>query len=486
MEKCYKEPIISLTNGIAINPLFRFKEPIYFRMERGEQIAIVGPNGSGKSILVSTLTGRYPLVENNLQENQSNRRLTKNGKLELVSFCDSYASTDTTFYYQQRWNVTEIDDYLKIKDLFPSIENGEWKNELFNLLSINKIWDKRIVSLSSGENRRFQLAKALSTHPSIIVIDNPFIGLDKEARENLCVLLTKMVETWGLHIITVVSRNADIAGFITHVVRVERMVCGPKLKKIEYLNISSDMVSYKGLSVCAKQRITKMRTNTIEADVIVDFKGISLRYADKVIFNNLDWVVKNGEKWALLGPNGSGKSALLSLIYADNPQSYACQISLFGKRRGTGESIWDIKKRIGYVSPELHRSYVRHIFVENVIASGLSDSIGLYRKISNKERAICAIWMDIFGIGAFAGKDFLTLSSGEQRLALLARAFVKDPLLLILDEPLHGLDSANRKLVMNIIQSFSDSPEKTLIMVTHYPEELPDFINHSLRLPLSQ
>lgn len=184
--------------------------------------------------------------------------------------------------------------------------------------------------------------------------------------------------------------------------------------------------------------------------------------------------------------NGSGKSALLSLIYADNPQSYACQISLFGKRRGTGESIWDIKKRIGYVSPELHRSYVRHIFVENVIASGLSDSIGLYRKISNKERAICAIWMDIFGIGAFAGKDFLTLSSGEQRLALLARAFVKDPLLLILDEPLHGLDSANRKLVMNIIQSFSESPEKTLIMVTHYPEELPDFINHSLRLPLSQ
>lgn len=199
-------------------------------------------------------------------------------------------------------------------------------------------------------------------------------------------------------------------------------------------------------------------------------------------YTGLDWSVNRGEKWALSGENGAGKSTLLSLICADNPQSYACDITLFGYKRGSGESIWDIKKHIGYVSPEMHRSYLKNLPAIEIVASGLHDSIGLYKKVKDEDLQICEWWMDIFGVKELKDRSFLQLSSGEQRMILLVRAFVKDPELLVLDEPLHGLDLYNRRLVKDIIETFCQRPSKTLVMVTHYEEELPDCIDHRLFL----
>ena len=167
---------------------------------------------------------------------------------------------------------------------------------------------------------------------------------------------------------------------------------------------------------------------------------------------------------------------------ADNPQSYACDITLFGRRRGSGESIWEIKKHIGYVSPEMHRAYLKNLPALSIVASGLHDSVGLYRRMRPEDEAQCLWWMDIFGIAGLKDRSFLQLSSGEQRLVLLARAFVKDPELLILDEPLHGLDPTNRRMVKDIIEAFCRRPDKTLVMVTHYEEELPAVIDHRLYL----
>lgn len=189
-----------------------------------------------------------------------------------------------------------------------------------------------------------------------------------------------------------------------------------------------------------------------------------------------------GERWALSGQNGAGKSTLLSLVCADNPQSYACDIALFGQQRGTGESIWDIKKHIGYVSPEMHRAYQRDLPTLRIVASGLHDSVGLYVKTDDSQLDICRFWLRIFGLEGKEETSFMKLSSGEQRLVLLARAFVKDPELLILDEPLHGLDMTFRRRVKDIIETFCERRNKTLIMVTHYKEELPACIDHSLHL----
>ena len=221
---------------------------------------------------------------------------------------------------------------------------------------------------------------------------------------------------------------------------------------------------------------------TLDTDEIVNLENVTIRYGERTILKDLNWTIKKGEKWALSGENGAGKSTLLSLICADNPQSYTCNISLFGKKRGTGESIWEIKKHIGYVSPEMFRSYSKNLPVIDIVASGLYDTVGLYRRPKPEHLASCEWWLYIFGICDLKDRNFMQLSSGEQRMVLLARAFVKDPDLLILDEPLHGLDHYRCRLVKDIIEAFCLRKDKTLIMVTHYPEELPDSITHSLHI----
>mgnify|MGYP002513136512 CR=1 FL=1 len=216
-------------------------------------------------------------------------------------------------------------------------------------------------------------------------------------------------------------------------------------------------------------------------------KNIVKVYSNGVMANkDVTLQVNQGEIHALSGENGAGKSTLLSLVCADNPQSYACNISLFGHRRGSGESIWQIKRHIGYVSPEMHRAYLRDLPAIDIVASGLSDSVGLYKRPRPEEKDICRQWMEVFGIGHLQDKTFLKLSSGEQRLCLLARAFVKDPELLILDEPLHGLDTQNRERVREVIRLFCQRKHKTLIMVTHYQEELPNCITNHLTLKKNQ
>ena len=212
---------------------------------------------------------------------------------------------------------------------------------------------------------------------------------------------------------------------------------------------------------------------------------MNIHYGEQYILKDFDWIVKCNEKWALSGENGAGKSTLLSLVCADNPQGYTCDITLFDRKRGTGESIWDIKKHIGYVSPEMFRSYLKNLPVIDIVASGLYDTIGLYQRPRPSQVAICEWWLNIFGIGALKDRNFLQLSSGEQRMVLLVRAFVKDPDLLILDEPLHGLDSNNCQLVKEIIEAFCKRKNKTMIMVTHYKEELPPCITHSLHIKRS-
>ena len=215
---------------------------------------------------------------------------------------------------------------------------------------------------------------------------------------------------------------------------------------------------------------------------VIEFRGVNIRYGERTILKDLNLVVKEGEHWALNGENGAGKSTLLIIVCADNPESFANDIVLVGHQRVKGESIWDIKKHIGYISPEMHRAYMKDIPAIDIVASGLSDVSGLYKKPKPEQREVCEFWMDIFGVKQYADTTFLKLSSGEQRLVLLARAFVKDPSLLILDEPLHGLDLKNRRLVKDIIEVFCRRKNKTLLMVTHYREEYPKIIDHELYL----
>ena len=475
------QPIIEVINGVPRHPLYRMKVPVNFVMNPGEQIALVGPNGAGKSRLVDILIGRWPLLMNEVKYHfPSSVSDMVCDNIKYLTFRDSYGDADGTFYYQQRWNSQDMETTPLVRELLPEASNETLQKTLFDLFGLEEFLDKHIVLLSSGELRKFQLTKALISSPSVLILDNPFIGLDTPTRDLLRDLLEKMIQVMHLHVILVLSREDEIPDFITHVVPVEDLVCGEKIEKNVFLNNGchfSDVV----LNYSLEPSVAPM-DNIRREDEIVHLNKVSIRYGDRTILNELDWTVRKGEKWALTGENGSGKSTLLSLICADNPQSYACDISLFGRKRGTGESIWEIKKHIGYVSPEIHRAYLKNMPAIDIVASGLHDSVGLYVCPKPEQRSVCEKWMNVFGIGELKDSSFLQLSSGEQRLVLLARAFVKEPDLLILDEPLHGLDTSNRKLVKEIIDTYARKEGKTMIMVSHYPEEFPSCITHSLHL----
>jgi molybdate transport system ATP-binding protein len=216
--------------------------------------------------------------------------------------------------------------------------------------------------------------------------------------------------------------------------------------------------------------------------VAVKMKNVHIQYDGKPILENINWEVRNGERWSLSGPNGSGKSTLLSLVNADNPQAYANEIYLFDRKRGTGETIWEIKKKIGFVSPELHLYFEKSISCLHVVASGLFDTVGLFRKLNTEQSALVIQWMQLLKIGHLQNKLLFQLSNSGQRLVLLARALVKNPPLLILDEPCQGLDEDQVQLFTSIVNEICITANKTLIYVSHYANEIPGCVTKYIRL----
>lgn len=453
------QTVIDIHEGVARHPLYRLKEPVTLSLLDGECVAIVGENGSGKSMLVDMLTGRHPLLGEEVQYDFRPSELSLVcDNVKLLTFRDCFGTSDGTYYHQQRWNQWDLDERA----------------------------DKDVRVLSSGEMRRRLLNKILEQEPRVLFLDNPFIGLDVSARQYFCTLLGEVVRTRHLLLVLILSKTDDMPDFVTHVVEVRKGVVLPKMPRDDW----------QGLEVPAHVLLPEKESAILSLPLreddfavlpqglrrMIDMHDVQIRYGDRTILKGLNWTVMNGEHWALSGENGSGKSTLLSIVCADNPQAYANDVELFGYRRGRDESIWDIKRHIGYVSPELHRAYLKDVPAVEVVASGLSDAVGLYKRPKAEQMPVCVFWMDVFGIQQHRDTSFLKLSSGEQRLVLLARAFVKDPSLLILDEPMHGLDMRNRRLVKDVIEAFCRRGSKTLVMVTHYENELPACIDHRIFL----
>jgi len=439
--------------------------------------AVVGRNGSGKTQYIEQL-----------------RRQVASDRLRYIAFSDSYGPVvDKAYYLQLRWNQHDIDpETPNVGALLEKAyqlagedteERRQLQRHLYDLFHMEPLLDKYVITLSSGELRKFQLTKTLFANPSLLIMDNPFIGLDAETRDQLKELLQLLAEKHRLDIILVLSKTDDIPTFVSEVIELRNGKILPPCSREDYYNRQLPIPPHV-LTKEKREAILALpyQDNDYHTDEVIKMQQVSIRYGERTILKALDWTVRNGERWALSGQNGSGKSTLLSLVCADNPQSYACDITLFDRPRGSGESIWDIKKHIGYVSPEMHRSYQRDLPAIRIVASGLKDSVGLYVKPNEDEFAICRFWMDIFGLEDKYNRTFMKLSSGEQRLVLLARAFVKDPQLLILDEPLHGLDLMNRRLVKDVIETFCERRNKTMVMVTHYEEELPPIITNKIYL----
>ncbi len=473
--------LISLIHPVPRMSEFRFKTPIMWNINKGEQWAIVGANGSGKSLLANMIQGRIALrdLDGEIKYN-FNEPLFE--AIRTIAFKDIYTMVDgTTAYYQQRWHSQDAEGVVTVKEILQPIAPLSEIEQLFEMLNLTDILDKSIIFLSSGELRKFLLIKVMLTHPKLLIVDNPYIGLDSASRKSLDAMFSSMAKINGMQLLLLLSNPADVPEIVTHVMPVKDMECMGARTRQEFIAdtaLHTQLFNYSSVEPLLPEKLREAS----EHQITFRMEDVNIVCGNRTILKNIDWEVKNGEKWALTGPNGSGKSTLLSLVYADNPKSYSNTLYLFDRKRGTGESIWDIKSRIGYVSPEMHLYFMEDIPLLRIVASGFFDSIGVFRKCTPEQESIAMEWIKCFGIEDIAHRSFLTLSSGEQRLALLARAFVKDPDLIILDEPLHGLDVVNKDRASKIIESFCDRKGKTLVYVTHYTHEIPQAVTKEFKL----
>ncbi|SKA15081.1 ATP-binding cassette domain-containing protein [Sediminibacterium ginsengisoli] len=450
-------------------------EHVSFAVHAGQQLAVAGASGSGKTSLLKCLAA-YQSTGDQIRFHSITGKKPSVAVIGQQLRFKNLANT-STFYYQQRYNSTESSDAKDVYTVLSETSRNESEiNEVLALLRISHVKHTSLLQLSNGENKKVQLAKALLERPDWLLLDNPYTGLDAAARTSLDEILTQLAAA-GFQLLIVTS-PALIPQVATHVALLENGTMSVPEEKEKFLA----QRSVKPVPRLEVKNEPPQLYEYPDFETAVKMKGISVSYNGKAILDDINWEVKKGECWNISGHNGSGKSTLLSLVNADNPQAFANNIYLFDRKKGSGESIWDIKRKIGYVSPELHHHFEANATAEEVVASGLFDTIGLFRTVSAEQKKAVNYWMTLMETDALAKKRLAQLSHGQQRLVLLARAMVKNPPLLILDEPCQGLDHEKVVQFVQLVDDICVKLQKTLIYVSHYKEEIPACVTKELRL----
>ncbi len=495
-------------------------EQTVWDIQSDQQWTIIGVNGSGKSTLANALCRKVAIGHGRILyffDGESDsvphaRSFLNRGEVVIISpdthkeFMQQYS-----VYHQARWqsfegrNAPTVSTLLTGKNIehispyevtpFKVSEEAyfERRQQAVRLLGIEYLLGRKILHVSHGESRKVHIARALMQSPKLLILDDPFGGLDNASRDTLRHAIDDLLAAGSPRIVLVTPRLEEIPQAITHVVCVDdnRIVTqGPKDETLHTefgrrLSGSANLLSAPGSTDLLPVSKAGWKP-AIPGATLVEMKDNSVSYGGVDVLRDINWRMKQGEHWAVLGHNGAGKTTLLSLILADNPQSYANKIILFGKRRGSGESIWDIKRHIGWMSPELQIYYHSGIACHKVVCSGFFDSIGLYQACSPGQTHVATQWMRSFGIEALADRPFSTVSAGEQRLVLLARALVKNPILLILDEPCQGLDLGHRTYIVHLLDQLCQQTPVNMIYVTHHFDEMPNSITHVLKLERGQ
>jgi len=447
-------------------------EGISFTLQPAQHLAITGTSGSGKTMLAKALSGK-------LFYHGSITFGKQKPSILLIEQHYNFKNTSNTsdFYYQQRYNSFESDTTLTVADELLKVCTDEIKlNELLARLQLQHRKNSPLLHLSSGEHKRFQLIKAFLQNADIFIIDSPYIGLDVNSRQQLHNIINEKAAT-GATIIVIADAH-QLPACITHVAFLQ----SGKLKVFEDKeHFLSKTLHQLQLPEAMGGEIPSALL-AVNFEVAIKMENVRVAYQQKAVINNISWQVNHGEKWLLKGANGAGKSTLLSLVTGDHPQAYANKIILFDKKRGSGESIWDIKRKIGYVSPELQWYFDTNITCYNAVASGFFDTIGLYKKLDETQAAALQQWLEYLHLTPVQNKTLSSISTSQQRLTLLARALVKNPPLLILDEPCQGLDEEQVKQFVKLTDTLCTSLDKTLIYVSHFEQEIPACIDHVLEL----
>lgn len=446
-------------------------------LNEGESWAFVGSNGSGKSALGRAFSNKLTLLTGSQECSFEH----------IVRI--SFEQLQTLVSEEWQRNNTDLlsEDEDDTGRTAAEVIQLEHTNEpecqrLAQMFGISHLLTRLFKYLSTGESRKTLLCQALLSSPDLLILDEPFDGLDVESRQLFAVLLSEL-SAQGLTLVLILNRFDEIPEFVTHIGVLAD--CHLSRTGLRQTILSEALVT----QLAQSERLTGIslppsdvsESNSLPTDIpLITLNNCVIHYNDRPIINGLSWQVKPNEHWQILGPNGSGKSTLLSLISGDHPQGYSNDLTLFGRKRGSGETIWDIKKHIGYVSSSLHLDYRVSVSVRNVILSGYLDSIGIYQATSDTQEKLTQQWLDLLGLETLADTPFHSLSWGQQRLTLIARALVKHPTLLILDEPLQGLDPLNRQLVKRWIDVLISEGNSQLLFVSHHVKDAPKCITHRL------
>jgi molybdate transport system ATP-binding protein len=443
-------------------------QDITWQVLPGQHWAITGPNGSGKTLLMQVAQGRLPCSGGRVA-------CAVPGQVAQVSF-------ELQFQVVAREQDQEAARQFSGRDQITSVRQflGELPpDDLLDTLRIRYLLDASLLALSNGEMRKLLIARALQGKPRILVLDEPFDGLDVDARRQLSETIGHLIAS-GTQVLLVTHHVDEIPAGITHLVHLEngQVIFAGERKKINTKeakdgeNRSSTVVPFVPV-------VFKRPANSDREPAIV-MKDVTVAYGPRVILDRLNWSVSPGEHWAIAGPNGAGKSTLLRLISADHLQAYANEIYLFGRRRGTGETIWEIKQRMGVLSPEFQIGYREAITVRDAVLSGLFDSVGLYRRTTPEQERQADGLLAFLGLDGLSAENFVQLSYGEKRMALLARALVKSPELLLLDEPCQGLDPGNTRRLIDAVDAIARETGTQILYVSHRRDEFPKCITHLL------
>ncbi|PBJ07329.1 ATP-binding cassette domain-containing protein [Flavobacterium sp. ACN6] len=380
----------------------------------------------------------------------------------------------------QHWDIL-LSNQVNKKAFIDNILNGEAKGELevfnnqkgilFSDISIEKFIEKefqydsvetspsshrQLRTFSSGERKKEFLRYCINQKPDFIIFDNPFDHLDQPSRVILADSLKDL--TSEIAIIQLLNRTVDVLEFVPN----KALIKDNTFELHPFVKIENH---FKTLNTAAIPKA--LEPHDFHESELIKLDDVSVSYEERKILNNISWTVKQGEFWQLIGPNGSGKSTILSLITGDNPKGFGQNLFLFGRKKGTGESVWEIKKKIGIFATSMTDLFQKSHTLEQMILSGFFDQIGLYTEPTTHQKQIVTQWLEVIEMSHLRKKRFIDLSIGQQRVALIVRAVLKHPPLLILDEPVEGLDDENVDLVIQLINTIKQETNVSIIYVSH-------------------
>jgi molybdate transport system ATP-binding protein len=438
-----------------------------WEMQPDQCWAVLARNGSGKQMLTGVITGESLLNTGSVTHNLAN--------IGVLSFETQQALYEHELKIDDSDFMDRLDPGTTVRDLLEL--EGDIPEELA-FLNLGKILDRGYRLLSSGESRKTLLAQTILAKPDFLILDEPYDSLDIASRTELQAFFAHLLEQGNTRLLFLFNKADELSDWHTHVAVIERgemIIQGEKASVMADHSVNA-LLSFDPVSLPPWPE--DLPRQELENPLVRLQEG-KVQYGETVIFDDLDLHLNQGDHTLLTGPNGSGKSTLLDLITGDHPQCYGNTLDVLGFRRGSGESIWEVKKQIGIVSPGLHRNHRVPGSALHITLSGFFDSIGLYAEPGQHHIDHARQWLALVGLEESISVPFKQLSYGEQRLVLVARALVKQPALLILDEPTQGLDDINRHRIMYFLEHLSSQQRTTIIMASHrLDERLPLFHHH--------